>query len=390
MTAAHPSPSSAWRSMLQIRNLCLFLTVLTGALGNTSWVSGQRLHAIVAGDSSEWAGWGKYAPNITLDTVWMYSILHRNVPRNQLEYYALPMELDEDSSPRNILRLLDDVHPGPRDTLLFYYTGHGAVDDRGHYLALAEGPLYRDELLNQLRAKGARLTVLLTDCCNVRSDGEAFAAPAPDDTPPPRVTPIFQSLFFEPKGVVDINSSSPGEGAFFFAASPDFPGGMTGSIFTGTLVSWFDDWRSQRSTWDNFVRGVSLRVHIAFREGYPQGAQIAKGAPRQPDQNVYAVAYPGMPAQHGPRTGVVVREAQGRGVRIVTVRPDSPAERAYDLTGRRSTPLPVGHLIVETNGQAIRGTEDFVNVTQASPQVMRLSVQGPRGDLRVFLMRLRY
>ena len=163
--------------MLRPRIFCRWLgilCVLACASWNLSPAQAQRLHAVVCGDSSDWAGWGKYAPNIGIDMVWMYSILHRNVPRRLLEYHSLPMETDQASSPQFIMQQLDEVQPGPHDTLLFYFTGHGAADDRGHYLSLAQGPLYRSDLLRQLQAKGARLTVLLTDCCNTRSDGQAF------------------------------------------------------------------------------------------------------------------------------------------------------------------------------------------------------------------------
>ena len=165
---------------------------------------------------------------------------------------------------------------------------------------------------------------------------------------------------------------------------------MDGSIFTGTLVRWLDQWRNQRSTWDNLLRGVSLQVHVTFRESYPKGAEITKGAPRQSDQNVYAIAYPGMPERSGPRTGMLVRDERGQGARIVTVNPDSPAAKAYDLSARRSAPLEIGQLIIEANGQPIRGTQDFLAVVQASPQVLRLAVQAPRTGQRVYLVRLRY
>ena len=299
---------------LAARYRVLLLVLLSGFLGATMAppVVAQRLHAIVVGDLSPSAGWGKYAPNITLDMLTMYVVLHENVPEDRLEYLPVSIEADEDSAPQLLLRLLDELHPKPNDTLLFYYTGHGAADDRGHYFALAQGPLYRDDLLNQLRGKGARLTVLLSDCCNARSDGRAYLAPAPRVNEPPTITPVFQSLFFEPRGVVDVNSSSPGESAFFVPET-EASKTMPGSLFTKQLADWFTQQKRRSATWDQLLRSVSLQVHVAFRDGYPRGAEVAKGAARQMDQNVYAVAYPGMPERSGPRTGLIVRDHAGHG-----------------------------------------------------------------------------
>lgn len=372
-----------------VGNLLGLIIVLRCGLGDVTSVYGQRVHAVIAGDTSPWAAWGKYEPNITLDMTMMYSVLHSQLPEHQLEYHSLMMSTDEESSPQTVMQLLDEVMVEPNDTLFFYFTGHGAQDDRGHHLALAQGALYRAELLPYLQGKGARLTVVMTDCCNVRSDGKLQIFPAPYAERPAQVTPVFRSLFMEPRGVVDICSSSPGESAFF-AVDPESPGGIAGSLFTRSLAAWFDDWQNQTSTWDNLLRGVSLRVHIAFRESYPHGSQITKGAARQADQNVFAIAYPGMPERSGPRTGLQVRDESARGALIVNVNPDSPAARAYDLSAKRSQALRAGQVIIEANGQPIHGAQDFMSVTQKSPQVMRLTVQDPRAGQRIFLMRLRY
>ncbi len=110
---------------------------------------------------------------------------------------------------------------------MVYYTGHGAADDQGHYFSLAGGKLYRDDLKREMQRRKPRLAILISDCCNVRSDGKAYMAPGVNIESPRAATPISTALFLEPRGVVDINGCSPGESAFFVPETKlqqDLPG----------------------------------------------------------------------------------------------------------------------------------------------------------------------
>lgn len=348
----------------------------------------QRLHAMIVSDTSPWANWGRFLPSVTMDSASMFSLCATNVPERQLEFH--PYEISENAlgDPRRIAEFIQDVRVAANDTLLFYFSGHGGNDDRGQYLAFAGGRLYRDELRALLKQKGARLTVIITDCCNQRLDGEDFAAPSMDMEPPPAVTPLFRSLFFEPRGLVDINSSSPGEAAFFapLGGPPEAP---IGSLFTIQVANFVYRFRQQRTTWEHFMRSVSLNVHLAFRSGYPNGAVGSKGGKFQSDQNVYAYEYPGMPAKQGPRSGFTVRDSQNQGAVITQVRAGFPASQVYDLSAQRYVALQPGEVIVAANNLPIRTVAEIVAVIKNSPQVMRLKIRNSRGDREV-LMRLRY
>lgn len=363
------------------------LLVVSAMLGATP-LRAQVLHAVIASDTSDWAGWGKYLPNITLDVTYMYSILHANLPERNLRY--LPVEIFENDMgrPEYILGALQKLRPGPQDVVLFYFTGHGAVDDRGHYFELAHGKLYREDVRQLLENKGARLVVLLTDCCNARSDGKLMMAPAPYAERPARISPLFRALFFTSRGVVDINGSSPGESAFL---TPDFEetGELPGSLFTKTLSNYVEQNSHRALTWDTVVRELAVGVHLAFRRAYPQGATIGKGAGKQNDQNVFAAAYPGMPANQGPRTGLAVREHDGRGAMIIQVAAGFPATQVYDIQAERYVSLAPGQLIVEANGQPVQGPVELREIIDASPQILRLTIRDAAG-VREVLMRMRY
>lgn len=353
-------------------------------------VRAQKLHALVVGDTSDWAQWGEYLPNVQMDLLNTFVMFHNNVPESQLDLVNITLEGGEFSeTPAGILSVIDEFNVHAGDTLVFYYTGHGGADDQGHYLATERGKIYRSELKRRMVRKSAGLTVILTDSCNVRSDGRQFFAPAPDLQPPRSVTPIFRSLFFEPRGLVDINSSAPNESAFFFAEKDEM-GLYRGSLFTGTLTRYIEQWQNRRIGWSILVHDVSLAVHAEFEKNYPKGASVAKGKPRQMAQNVYAQAYPNMPEKQGPRTGLVVRDRSNVGALITGVTPQSPASRVYAVAAGRYMQLTTNQVIFAANGQPVRNTADFVAIVKASPQIMRLSAGPSFQEQTEYLMRLRY
>lgn len=362
--------------------LAMFLAVSSAAGAE------PKVYALVVGDTTPAAQWGKLMPNITLDLLNMYVMLSENLPKPQLQLVTLDLEHNENATPQAILKGLDHLHPSSNDTLLVYFTGHGAADDHGHYFSLAGGKLYREELKREMLNKNARLTVLLSDCCNVRSDGRSFMAPAPRVEVPKTPTPLFQSLFLKPHGLVDVNGSSPGESAFFTSEKQALDE-MPGSLFTKALTEYAHRNQERQPTWNDLLSEVGIKVHVAFREGYPQGASVAKGAVVQHDQTVYAIDYPDMPKKQGPRSGVHVRDHEGKGAWILSVDAGSPAAQVFDLSTHKYVSLQPGQLIVAANGRAVSGANAFAAVVKGSPQILRFTLADARGQ-HEYLMRLRY
>lgn len=365
---------------------CLSLVIVLLFPGDSH---AQRVYALLVADASPAAGWGKFAPHVHWDINHMLGMLMDNVPFEKLEFQILSIEDNASAKPAAILQMLEELKPAPEDTLFVYYTGHGAADDGGHYFDMVGGKLYRKDLLATMKAKGARLSALITDCCNVRSDGERIAvgAGAPDE--PTDYTPVFRSLFIDPSGVVDINACAPGESAFFLPEAANELDQRWGSLFTLAVRSYLRENRDREITWDDLLLSTSLQVNIWFRSGYPQGAKMAKGNIRQMDQNVFAMEYPGMPENRGQRAGIWVKNRNHRAVAITEVRPDYPAARVYDLAAEQYATLVPGQEITTVNGRRVRTVEEFLAAMKASPQVMRLIVRTENGD-RECLMRLRY
>jgi hypothetical protein len=156
------------------------------------------------------------------------------------------------------------------------------------------------------------------------------------------------------------------------------------------LGQWVDQHRLRPATWDDLVRGVSLQVHHAFLDSYPKGAQMAKGQAMQYQQTVYPIAYPGMPAKTGPRTGFVIRDYQGRGAIITSVAGDSPAAQVYEIKTKKFISLRPQQLIVSVNGKKIQDVESLLEALKISPQIVRLGIVDPSSGTHEYLLRMRY
>jgi len=349
----------------------------------------QVLHAILAGDTSPSAGWGKYTSAVALDLTFLSAAIVENVPESRTNLVRIEMDQDEYCTSRNLLEAIAELKVKPKDTILFYFTGHGSVDDRGQYLALAKDKLYRQDLLAALKAKNVRLVSLITDCCNTRSDGYSYAAPNIVFESPTAPTPLFKRLFFDSEGIVDIISCSPGESAFFLPYQED-PPGSPGSIFTTALLDWMRSEKKRSRSWEDLVRAVSLKVHNDFQISYPKGASIAKGRPVQKQQNIFPYQYPGMPSSEGPRTGVVVRDFSGRGAVITEVSPNSPATQVFFIKRNQFISLQPQQVIVSINGKLTPDTKSVVQEVNASAQIMRLSIRDSKLGTVDVLLRKKY
>ena len=160
-------------------------------------------------------------------------------------------------------RAISTIKVNPTDALVCYYVGHGAFTDtspfdvtRGHYLNMGTTQLMRKELVEAMQARNARLTVLVTDSCNVRSPLPP-GAPVVIPTMLGRVQRGLANLFDNHEGFVDINSASTGEFAWF--------DNMRGGWFTDAFVSIANQQADNRHlNWDAFLYQLTGRTQFIF------------------------------------------------------------------------------------------------------------------------------
>ena len=208
--------------------------------------------------------------------------LGESTPKNQLVIYNFDKswkgpDVNSTSDTKNaILTAIQNCPAKSTDTIVFYWSGHGAYNNSGHYIFLPKGGkdqiMYRSEILSALQKKGASLTVLITDSCNIFHDYSGHGAVAGEPLPAVKqATPLISSLFLNCKGVVNINSSSPGEKSYCSS--------LAGSVFTINLYNskFFNENKSM--TWSKFLDDVQERMK---EDGSNQKIDISGPLPTSP------------------------------------------------------------------------------------------------------------
>ena len=161
--------------------------------------------------------------------------------------YHLATVADLQFNKQNVLTALDTLKPKQQDIVLFFYSGHGFSfkDDASHiYPQLdlrSNPPVYSEaaikastanieEVFDLIRKKGARLNLVISDCCNSLIEFYRYF-PNPKVVPQPYNFPINKEvasmLFLKTKASVLATAASKGQ----YAVSDE----KTGGIFTGNF-----------------------------------------------------------------------------------------------------------------------------------------------------------
>ena len=135
----------------------------------------------------------------------------------------LRLSVDADSSEYDVfstaIDFLKKQRVNPTDALLVYWSGHGTVRNGKYYLQQANGKeCPRQDLLDAARGCGARLTVFITDSCASFEQSRLDSAKLIGPSAPVimSVPPLIEELFFNYRGVLDVNSSSENEKAYSY------------------------------------------------------------------------------------------------------------------------------------------------------------------------------
>ena len=262
---------------------------------------------------------------------------------------------DEQVTRDDLLAAIDRLAVKGSDSLVFYWSGHGAHDENDHWLKMRRGPhVYRRELRERMLGKHARLNVLLSDCCNTFHPGTArpkiHAAPAV----PKRVAPLFDALFFRSQGLADINSASENEVAMGTADGGLFTAALTGLPRNPgakqDAAGFFLANQNQPLSWTAMVDDLASRVRTEY-------AALGDGPPTQKTQTVKVWSLP-------------------------TAAPENT-----DRPPPQVVPLRSGDLILAINGQPIDSIADYWNAVKQSPPTMEFRVhrEGRLADARMEL-----
>jgi hypothetical protein len=134
--------------------------------------------------------------------------------KGKTDRFTLTVVRRADVKPDRILRHFEGNSLGNRESLFFYYCGHGGWDahangidgnEKGHFLATSGGTLYRSQLRQQMLRRSPYGAFILTDCCS------NIAGVEPPRRNVPAVWEGFQNLFFDSRDLADIQAATRGE-----------------------------------------------------------------------------------------------------------------------------------------------------------------------------------
>ncbi len=162
--------------------------------------------------------------------------------------YEINEIVGNDCTPSKIIEAIQSLPIGFADSLLVYYLGHGAYDAGiamtdpygGHFLDLPGKDLLRRTLWDHMESVPARLRVLVTDACNVKSaidpDGK-YVREVRNTVGAGFGATNAEWLFLGHSGHCDIAAASKDQFAWY---SPDIGGWFTHSFVRTSKSS--DEW----------------------------------------------------------------------------------------------------------------------------------------------------
>lgn len=230
-----------------------------------------------------------------------------------------------------VLNLVDRSVVNREDAILFYFAGHGKITNNRQQFQLGQTFLDRPQLEARLRAKGARLTVLMTDSCALLADlriPENCGLCVPGI---PRTKPLIRRLFRDHSGFLSVNSCQPGQ------VGLTYPDQRNGSLFTRAFTNAGNDHLNDSNPsygWDRLIEDTTRETNDLFKQEYADGHKAVRAdgvVVRQRSQNVH-VFVNGLTGQvlqkpelYFGSLGVVV-EDDGQGVVVSRVFKGSPAQ----------------------------------------------------------------
>jgi len=344
--------------------LASFLAFVVASLAVSAAHAADKMHVLIV-QSVTVAGADIDALNIGF-----VDGMYRDVSKTE-GYSNIVVQEKEGGTRKKIYEAIDEMGQsvGPQDVVLFYYSGHGAIDNKGHFLALDDRTqINRNELRQKLQNLGGRLTIIVSDCCAVLTTPNPPTAGAPDDdeTIRRRFAANMKRLLAA-SGTVDMNSASQGQVAWGTKK-----GGLFTNQFTRTLFM------ENVNDWKGFTRAVSASTMESYRTfrtrnidsggrsdglGQAEVRMLRNQANQQP--HVFALDLGGAGAGVGaaPPGGVGAAPVEdppaggGNGVLVTRVNLNTTATNLR-LNGTQMK-LENGDRIVAINGQAISSSEEF-------------------------------
>ena len=242
-----------------------------------------KMHLILAADVSSTDSVGNI---VVTDTYNIRELIENNISGARLNIIDLQEKLQKSRpggtlTKEDIIKEISNLNVESGDTIFVFFSGHGAYDSiAGQYFALASREqVFRSEVLGEMKSKRARLTILISDCCYNRSDVPAHLHPSATRAPMGAIKgcrALFEKLFFEAEGVVDITASEKGTYGFIYPPEYRVENGKNkGSIFTWNFCKQLETETHASKNWRQMFELVREETDKDFQRVFAQ--RISEG-----------------------------------------------------------------------------------------------------------------
>lgn len=166
---------------------------------------------------------------------------------------------------KNVENAVNNLKPGPNDVVIFYYSGHGYSNDQNatqqypqfdlresRFEDILVATLNASDVMDKIKAKNARLNLVLSDCCNsslgmLKPEGKTFALTAKsllswDKT-------YCYNLFMNSKGSIIATAAKKGQ----FAYGNTDVGGYFTSNFVTAMEKYLSKFQTTTPTWEEII-----------------------------------------------------------------------------------------------------------------------------------------
>ena len=187
----------------------------------------------------------------------------------------------QNATRRHLAAAIDSIPADSGARVVFFYVGHGYYNDGriagfpcGSLLApKPQGTRYIpiSEVIWRIRQRNPALLVTVNDSCSVSPPAESLLGCMPEGEGAGHVRPLARRLFFETEGLVNINSSSPGEYSLAHFGGAKFDSERDGTPFSAAFSMSAYKHADVRLDWRTFSSALSRQTAAAFKNTAPDG-----------------------------------------------------------------------------------------------------------------------
>ncbi|OSZ79767.1 hypothetical protein CAP36_00435 [Chitinophagaceae bacterium IBVUCB2] len=222
--------------------------------------SGSSIHLIVVANTED----ARIGTSVVKDVNNLYSQI-----KDVATFLKLPLRYTEVKGSKfgkaSVETALNNLKPGSNDIVIFYYSGHGYSNEdnpaqpypqfdlrQSRFDDIKVATLNASDVFNRIKAKNARLNLIITDCCNsnlglLKPEGKNFAQTAKslltwDQS-------YCYNLFMKSKGSILATAAKKGQYAY---GNTDLGGYFTSNLVT-SLEKYLSKFQTTSPTWEEII-----------------------------------------------------------------------------------------------------------------------------------------